>query len=381
MGKLILASPAVLWDSKNERFFPGVAEALQEAQSQGSAIFVLSNWAEPAWVSEAEFLRFQPARGRQSGKIVAGLIEANKKLPLEPSDVVVLGTTNVDLQMAANSQTLLLRTEWTGAVEANIGKYGIPLSDPREIPLVLSILDDKEPWFFSGNAAGYEVYALTDASTLREANATMIQLAETLKSCLKAGAQDLKTGFYLHLLSSLYVTRDFAAADRWSYYPSSSSANDGEEIMHGFCDQARCMFKKRELGPLFIRHQASAKRHQTGGDRTDPTSQLESVHLSPRYRGRLRGKTIVVLDDYLTYGVSFGVAAALLKAAGAERVICVAMGKFGGTARSYDISISASPFEPLEPGDWTVNGSVSLVGTRNDSAKQSFLSKFEDHLQ
>ena len=94
MGKLILASPAVLWDSKNECFFPGVAEALLEARDQGSAIFVLSNWAEPAWVSEAEFLRFQPARGRQSGKIVAGLIEANKKLPLEPSDVVVLGTTD-----------------------------------------------------------------------------------------------------------------------------------------------------------------------------------------------------------------------------------------------------------------------------------------------
>jgi hypothetical protein len=35
---------------------------------------------------------------------------------------------------------------------------------------------------------------------------------------------------------------------------------------------------------------------------------------------------LVVLDDYLTYGTSLGVGTALLQAAGAKRVTCLAMG-------------------------------------------------------
>jgi hypothetical protein len=62
--------------------------------------------------------------------------------------------------------------------------------------------------------------------------------------------------------------------------------------MDDFVDLARETFKRRTRGPLFIRHTTAAKRHrQPGRDRTDPSSQIKTIHINPEYRGKLAGAT------------------------------------------------------------------------------------------
>ena len=146
---------------------------------------------------------------------------------------------------------------------------------------------------------------------------------------------------------------------------SVSSRNDDTEVLSDFTHRLRTTVSRAQMSrrgePLFIRHKPSAKRSAgSGGDRTDPTDQLLTLHLNPYYRdkSRLKGKRVIVLDDCTTYGVSFGVAAALLRKAGAQAVTGVALGKFGNQLRHYEIDILSDPFLPLA----TTSFKVAAVG-------------------
>mgnify|MGYP005724923915 CR=1 FL=1 len=59
------------------------------------------------------------------------------------------------------------------------------------------------------------------------------------------------------------------------------------------------------------------------------------------------GRNLIVLDDCTTYGVSFGVAAALLRKADAASMTGIALGKFGNQIQYYDILIQNDPFAPV----------------------------------
>ncbi|MNY56332.1 hypothetical protein D3C86_1924010 [compost metagenome] len=60
------------------------------------------------------------------------------------------------------------------------------------------------------------------------------------------------------------------------------------------------------------------------------------------------------MDDCTTYGVSFGVAAAILRKAGAASVTGVALGKFGNQLRYYEIDIKSDPYQPVVAGGFEV---------------------------
>lgn len=385
MAKLILTSASAVLLEGTETPDPAVLEVLRAVSEQGSLVALTSNRAKPGWLTDEleTFLKFvRVTDGRQRGQYIPRLVAANKQKGLLPSDIVVLGATDIDFFMAVNSKTLFLRCEWVKAQGERASQYGVPLRQPEELPIVLRILDDKDPWYFQAKAPGYTVFSLTNAGTYGERNEELLRLVGELRQCLKLGAKDLSRGFLLHLLSSLYVTEEFRSIDYWAYYPSSDSTNDGAEVMRWFCDQARTLYKRKDHGPLFIRHKRSPKRHEERpADRTDPLSQMTTVHLNPAYKGKITGKKVALLDDYLTYGVSFGVGSALLRKAGASSTICVAMGKFGGTARAYDIEISTqSVFRPISQRDYTYSATL-LSGKHNHNAQTRFLEKFGTRLE
>jgi hypothetical protein len=375
MRTLILISSGVLWNSLTDQFYPGVLDALSAIRKNGHGVFLVSNHAKPKWLTdEYKFITFQACRSRQDGKIVDGLIKANDKVKLQHSEVVIFGCNDDDMQMAANSQTLLIRCEWA-ALGENIKRYGVPWDQVATLPELVNFLENKEPWFFKSQDTFLTVMALTDAGTKFESNSDVRRLVMQLQACLKDSRPELKNGFILHLLSSIYATEDFAGAHIWGVYPSSASKNDGSEIMAGFCGLARALYKKKMKEPLLIRHKPSAKRHIVGGDRDDPSSQIETVHLNPFYEGKLKGKTVVVLDDYLNRGVSFGVSASLLEAAGAAKVIGVVMGKFGNRAQRYEIDIADNPFAPVM--NYKETKRSAMTGKSVHDAKLAFLKKFK----
>ena len=380
MAKLILISPSGVWDSKKNNFYDGIIDALKQASSDGSAVFLISNHPKPDWLTdELAFITFQKCgftEPRAKGKIIKDLIELNKANGLHSSDVIILGANNDDLYMATNSQTLLIRCKWVNDLGDRIVKYGVPLNYTKSIPQTVRYLNDEAPWHFRYESPFQDVFAVTKAGTKTESEADFLGLIENLRRCLKDGDKTHHKPFLLHFLSSLYATEAFREVDVWGYYPSSNSANDGSEVMAQFCEHARTIFKKRSDGPLLIRHKAVGKRHLGSGDRLDTSDQLDSIHLNPAYERKIKGKTVAILDDYLTYGVSFGVSAALLKKAGAKKVLCVAMGKYGDCAHLFDIEITdKSVYAPLNA--CKVKAPTRMGGAYMDEAKAEMLKKFK----
>lgn len=373
--KVLIFSPAVLWSEKDKSFYKGIPEVLKKLTEQGAYAVISSNHSEPEWFKEIKEERCMwiQVTGRQSGKWIPSLLKANAAMDLLHSEIVILGASEVDMQMAANSTSLLVRCDWAEGV-AEIEKYGVGWESPETLPDLVKYLDDQVPWYFESSNVNYRAFALTDAGTYG-VDAETEAAANAIRAVLKNGRSDYRNRLVLHMMASINKTDIFSKADLFGYYPSSKSTNAGEEVMAGFCRYARELFKKRLKEPLFLRHKPADSRHtQRGGDRENPLAQIESVHLNPFYRGKISGKTVVVFDDYLTYGVSFGWAKSLLMAAGAKSVICIALGRFGNQAREYTINIDGNdPFAPAKSKQYNCR---IMPGTLDQKAKLVLKEKF-----
>jgi hypothetical protein len=128
--------------------------------------------------------------------------------------------------------------------------------------------------------------------------------------------------------------------------------------------------------PLFVRHAPSVKRSSAGKwiDRTDPADQLQTLHLNPAYEKNLAGRHVVVVDDVTTPGLSFGVATALLRQAGAAKVTGLALGKFGNQLKYYEIDVQGNVFAPLPPNGFSVISVRPFAGKTNVNAQNTLRS-------
>lgn len=379
MAKLILISKELLYDEGNESLREAEVAQIRTAAAAGHFIALISGHPKPEWFSEVESEQIQfvecKLADRKSGAVISRLIAQNRD-SLEHSEVIIIAAKNDDMLPAFNTQTVLLRADWLGTFTDRFATYGCIIESPEKIPIVADLLGDEEPWYFSASAQDFEVYSLTNAGTISENDAGMLRLVNRLRGCLKAGDKTNLEAFKIHFVSSLYATPVFENVDLWGFYPGSKSPTDENGVMAQFCRLARTTFKKRSKGPLFLRHSSASKRHeQRGGDRIDPSEQIASIHLNPEYSGKIRGKIVCVVDDYLTYGCSFGVAEALLKKAGARKVICVSLGKFGNQARLYQINLGdQDPFSPIV--ETVPVATTYLDGSTTRQAQLEFLKKF-----
>jgi hypothetical protein len=373
--KVLIFSPSVIWSDKDSDFYPGISEAIEKLKVQDAYTVIASNHSEPDWFPSIKGDRCQwiQVTGRQSGKWIPGLLADNTDKGLLHSELVIMGACQEDMQMATNSKSLLIRCEWADGV-SDMGQYGVGWESTGSLPELVKYLDDQVPWYFESSANDYVVFALTNAGTYGVDSETE-SAAKRIRSILKDGRSDSRNRLVLHMMSSIYKTDVFSDADVFGYYPSSKSENQGTEVMAGFCRFIRENFKKRLKEPLFIRHKNAPSRHsQHGGNKEDPAVQVQTVHLNPTYRGKIRGRTILVIDDYLTYGVSFGWARALLLAAGAKDVICVALGRFGSQAREYTFAFGNNdPYQPVQHAPYTCK---MMSGRLDDRAKLTLKEKF-----
>lgn len=374
---IVMTSPdAVLSNGVPDR---SIVKTLIDIKKQGNPVGVISNHAEPAWF-QASFansgVQFLQVQGRQSGEIVSSNAG---KFKLQPHDVLVLAAKSEDIQMGKNGGAVLLAAGWSKSQQ--VKALGIQVNNATELSDVIALSTGwNGQWWYSGASQQYSVRALADLSGYGK-TFTQQQFANKLTATVKNGGSRLNA--LLAVTAKSLLTEGFAStADLvWGVYPSSRSTNDDTEILSDFTHRlrttvSRVRFCKRGE-PLFIRHTPSPKRSTGGGgERTDPSGQILTLHLNPFYKenDRLQGKTVVIVDDCTTYGVSFGVASAFLRKAGASAVIGVALGKFGNTLQSYDIQIDSDPFSPVSRNGFKVVAMVRFPGQSNSTTQQTLQS-------
>lgn len=347
---------------------PALVQVLKDAVAAGHPVGLISNHREPTWFAPTfggSGVQFLQSIGRQSGDVVR---QNAAKFKLQPFDVVVLATKGEDVQMGKNGGALLVGASWSA--DAQVKALGVGVADAaqfREVTQLTAAWSGQ--WWFAAAAPRYRVLALSDLSGYGR-SVTQQDFARRLTATVKNGGTRL-TALLAITARSLLMDGTHAVKDLlWGVYPSSSSANDDHDTLCDFTHGLRTTVSRVRFSargePLFIRHKASAKRSTGGGgDRTDPTEQMLTIHVNPAYKSRLAGKHVVVVDDCTTYGVSFGVAAAFLLKGGAASVTGVALGKFGNQLRHYEVDILTDPFKPVPAGGFNLVSTGGLAGSTN----------------
>ncbi|WP_437626002.1 hypothetical protein [Sorangium sp. So ce1151] len=367
---ILLTSPSVV--APGGVADPSVAGELGKLADGGTPVAVISNHSKPAWFATAfpgGAVAFIQRKGRQDGSVIT---EVGRRHGIPAHDFIVLGASNDDVQMAKNGGAVLLPAGW--AADPKIAEYGIAVANATELTDALGLIGGwPGSWYFEGIEPRYTVRSLSDVSG-KYVGVAQEEFAKKIVNTIKTGGPRLQALLVVAARSLLMTGMATQDDLMWGVYPSSASDNTDAEVLSDFGHRLRTVVSKVRFAkrgdPLFIRHSRSAKRsHGGGGDRTDPSGQIETLHLNPAYRGKITGRNVVMLDDCTTYGVSFGVAAGFLRAAGAASVSCVALGKFGDQLRYYEVNINGNAFAPVSPRQYTVQTARRFIGNTNTAAQ------------
>ncbi len=347
---------------------------LKNICAAGNPVGIISNHGEPNWFKGnfgGSNVQFIQNYGRQSGEIVS---INSAHFGINQSDVFVLASKNEDVQMGKNGRAVLIAAGWSTSPQ--VKALGISVDNATQFQEVIHLNSNwAGHWWFSGNAPRYRVCALADLSGYGK-TVTQQEFAARVKNTVKGGGGNLNALLAVTSRSLLIDGYDGTPNLVWGVYPSSNSNNDDTDTLSDFTHRlrttvSRVRFSQRGI-PLFTRHTPSVKRSAGGGgDRTDPSGQILTLHLNPYYKsGRLVNKHVVMIDDCTTYGVSFAVAAAFLIKAGAAAVTGIALGKFGYQLRHYEIDIHTDPFSPVPANGFTVTSQGFLHGASNQATQQ-----------
>ena len=376
---LVATSTRAVWNGTSA--YPGVVELLARLR-QLAPVAIVSNHAKPKWFdgllagAQVEFAQIQ---GRQGGGAMKRWAQANE---VPAYRALVLGASKDDVAMAKNSGAVLVSAGWA-ADEAARG-VGLKVESPGEVDELARLVREwSGQTYLHAEGAGYTVDALCDASSHRYVTDEQRLFGEDVAQAVKHGTPQLNQ--ILTVTAGSLMRKGISEVDdlRWGVYPSSSMRGADEETLSDFTHRlrttvSRVQFAKRGES-LFIRHRKAPKRSAgEGGVRTDPSSEVQSLHLNPFYAksGRLRDKNIVVVDDLTTYGVSMGVAAGFLRKAGAASVTGIAIGKLGSQLRCYDVRITGSAFRPVAAGEWSheqVDWNCETYSSEDHSALRQIL--------
>ena len=154
-----------------------------------------------------------------------------------------------------------------------------------------------------------------------------------------------------YLVSQCYLSGLTLEIDFVTVYPGHKAGSINEtlqEFSHTFAP----VFGDRFLSDLLIRHE-DAPQSRRQGARRNIYDQFRTIRVNAKYASRIRGRGILVLDDFTTRGYSLETTRRMLLQAEAGSVVCVAIAKFGSTHSKTRISKPWNPFVPctLEEGD------------------------------
>lgn len=92
------------------------------------------------------------------------------------------------------------------------------------------------------------------------------------------------------------------------------------------------MMNGRKPAPIFSRFKPVSKSRFDGAQARKQDvywqKHLKSIKVNEEYRGKLKGRVVCIIDDYLTQGNTFEALRNLLISCKVKKIICIAIGKF-----------------------------------------------------
>lgn len=244
----------------------------------------------------------------------------------QANETVYVGNSIDDMRTSVNSKILLLNAKWY----ADTMDYGFPFAEPKDVARFIDIFCLREPsWAFRLEEVPLSVYTLATFSTMYEPHAEYSR--DFLRNIKDEYGHD-EQFWAKYLCSTLYFTGLYENINYITSYPCHSQGDFPEVLIEPVTRFAKC-FRGNYIPDLIVRH-TTATKSQTSRATVDHLNQLRTIRLNPNplKRGAERyassplcsGKTVLVIDDVCSKGMSFEAARAYLEATGC-RVISVAL--------------------------------------------------------
>ncbi|WP_149264381.1 hypothetical protein [Actinomadura sp. K4S16] len=297
--------------------------------------------------------------GRNRGS-TAWVDEAAGQLRVQWHELLYVGSTVLDWRTAGNAGVLYVHALWAGRLSAR--HNAISVSAPGEVSeFAEAFLLDEPRWAFQGSGDGWELRCLLPASVVLPCSASgqMFRLQDvfTYERPVEIGDQDARSVLMLSALVNVYLEGLMTGGAWICVYPSSSPGRVSEQLQ-AFLEPASHLFHNYYREDLLVRavrapdtsRERAAARREGRRAQVSIATQATTVHVGTNYRGRrLRGKTVIVADDFTTHGMSLSWAQTLLDMAGVEQVILLAVGKYGSAHHtSYAPLAQVEPFQVNE---------------------------------
>ena len=311
------------------------------------------------------------------------------KYGLASNEIVYIGNSEMDFRTAVNSKLLFINAKWHCE---NVKKYGISISDPIQLINFIKLFCSKSHlWQFISNNP-IKFYSLAPFSTYKNRYKDYSFAAK-----LAAKQNNEKKEFFLnHAATSIYFSGLFEEFDFITVYPGHEKGY-GNPVMNESLSILGSFFRKKYIPDLIIRHKTSIKLQHArikGISFDKIADQLSTIHLNKtpmqsekrRYKDfstKIKGKRILVIDDFCTEGTSLEAARNLIIAAGGECIGMSWLKTINTNYKVYDLIKPKNPFVPnnYSQKDYVIRQRIRYTDLNCDMAASDELIKiYEDYL-
>ncbi len=352
----LLTTTAPPWPRSTNVPQAGVEAMLDELKAMGLTIIAASN--DPVWTqlhASGLLTRIDHLVERNDvGKAKPSTLWAEKFREVsgfEPHELFYVGDSDHDIYTASWGPMMYAHAEWAGEA----GQYGLRAPSPTWVVNVVRHIFRKEhPWYWTldvMDAAGRPVHAMTlidaDGAGVPFARQALLNLLkDDVNSGIGGTPMSLREFVMLHMLASVYHSNLFGGSQYWTTYPGHTGTPNA--IMGNFLNVAAKLSRSKYVDDLLIRYTvAKQSRHARAESNTEALrNQLETMVVGEEYRRKIRGKRVLLLDNFLTWGYSTESGRTLLLAAGAAEVVVACVSKYG--PRINVISPPNAAWDPFE---------------------------------
>ncbi|MBK5996904.1 hypothetical protein JHN53_35920 [Streptomyces sp. MBT58] len=358
-----MPAKAVLFDYKTILLKPGTPAAAETAVLLHNLVTEGLQWCilstdplSPAQIDLLQQLGYPTpsllidqshiAGGKRRGS-PAWIDAVTTALHLRRYELLYVGCTAMDWRTAINSGVMYQHAAWAGSMPS--GTTSLVARTPSDVDRFLEMFLSADPsWSHRADQGNWSLRSLLPASALLPSTSPgptfRLQDVFTYKKPVKIGDADARSVLMLFVLANAYLENLIPANPYFCIYPSSTSGQVSERLKT-YLDKAAALFHGYYREDLLVRAvnapDTSLERWKASqgqaAQNISIATQAQTVHLGPGYRGKLGTKTVVVLDDFTTHGMSLEWARLLLTAAGAQRIVMLTVGKYGSRHTRYDL--------------------------------------------
>jgi Haloacid dehalogenase-like hydrolase len=301
---------------------------------------------------------------------------------LEANQFFYLGNSLYDMITASRGPMVYAHSAWSGAAAYG---YGLVALSPGWVAAVIQhIFRKRHNWYWTMQGidpSGRQLHAVTmiDADGAGGDQRLRKVLLDLLKDDRDSsvGPMTLKEFVMLHMLASLNNDGDFAAAQLWTTYPG--HLGEPNNVMGDFLDIAAKLARNKYKRDLLDRHTRAERSNivfKRQGIVAAVRNQLETMRVGADYRKTLKGKRVLLLDNFLTWGSTTETGRNLLLTAGAAAVKVACVGKYG--TRMYVVGAPAQAWDPFgtSPPEASSFRYQERVGSTDGRALREFAASY-----